>query len=83
MLTDKTTEMDRQILEEIRQTAAMRKKAKTGEPAYKPPVRVRRPWLGWLSWKKHKRRLAGKRKAANQRARKARREQNRARRRAS
>lgn len=69
----------RQNIEIIKQIQAAESSGRKKEPAkFVPAPRVRHPWLGTLNWKRHKDRLAARRKAANKRARQTRKAQRRA-----
>lgn len=75
MITEKMTQQDRDIIEQIKAVQAMNAK---GRKPFRPRPRVRRPWLGTLNWERHKAKLAKKRKARNIQARKTRKAQRRA-----
>lgn len=69
----------RQNIEIIKQIQAAENSGRKKEPAkFEPAPRVRHPWLGTLNWKRHKDRLARKRRDANRRGKRTRKAQRRA-----
>lgn len=79
MITENGPKLD-PITEQLLKNKLQQEQARKAEAARKfaPPVRIRRPWLGEISWKRHKAKRSKKRRAAKKAARQTIRAQRRA-----
>lgn len=79
MITENGPKLD-PITAQLLKNELQQEQARKAEAARKftPPVRIRRPWLGEISWKRHKAKRSKKRRAAKKAARQTIRAQRRA-----